>query len=65
MEPGESPQQKKTRRQCDDQFKIGERDSAIASYTRGEEIARGTSFKCAIELSFKSYKTQPYHTGRR
>ncbi len=42
---------------------LGERDSAIACYTRGEELAGETPFKGAVTMLFKNYKTQPYKPG--
>jgi tetratricopeptide (TPR) repeat protein len=39
---------------------IGERDSAIVCYKRGEELASTTSFARVISFMFKNYKEQPY-----
>ena len=39
---------------------LRERDSAIACYTKGEELIRGTALERAKEFLFKDYKTNPY-----
>ncbi len=44
---------------------IEQRDSAIVSYARGEELARATPFAGAIRFLFKNYKSQPYRRGER
>lgn len=44
---------------------VGQRDSAIVAYTRGEELARATPFSRAINLMFNDYKARPYHPKHR
>ncbi len=39
---------------------VGERDSALACYKRGEVLAGNTSFARALEILFKDYKEHPY-----
>jgi len=43
----------------------GDRDKAVASYERGENLLKGTPFERMTEQIFADYKTHPYHRPGR